>query len=68
MMSFCRLIWNIYILHLFMQEMAENELREFRRSLCFKARPLPDFYHKTEPIKESNRKVTPNVVEIDNFQ
>ncbi|KAJ3701698.1 hypothetical protein LUZ61_005403 [Rhynchospora tenuis] len=41
------------------KDMAETELRELRSSLCFKARPLPVFYSRKEPIKESKEKITP---------
>ncbi|KAJ3671708.1 hypothetical protein LUZ60_007787 [Juncus effusus] len=40
------------------EEKAEIELKEFRQSLCYKARPLPDFYRKIDQAKESNNKVT----------
>jgi Targeting protein for Xklp2 (TPX2) domain len=46
------------------KEMTENEMKEFRWGLCFKVRPLPNFYHKREPIKESNQKDNTNVFSV----
>ncbi|XP_050381296.1 protein WVD2-like 7 isoform X2 [Argentina anserina] len=40
------------------QEKAELEIRKFRQSLCFKARPLPDFYKERKaPLKDEVKKV-----------
>ncbi|XP_004306402.1 PREDICTED: 104 kDa microneme/rhoptry antigen isoform X2 [Fragaria vesca subsp. vesca] len=45
------------------QEKAEIEIRKFRQSLCFKARPLPDFYkerkapHKDEVLNTNSQTV-----------
>jgi hypothetical protein len=44
--------------------MTENEMKEFRWGLCFKVRPLSNFYHKREPIKESNQKDNTNVFSV----
>lgn len=33
------------------KERAEGELKKLCQSLCFKAKPMPDFYRKTEPPK-----------------
>ncbi|EHA8586412.1 putative protein WVD2-like 7 [Cocos nucifera] len=38
------------------KEKAESESRKLRQSLCFKARPLPDFYRNIEPPKVEMRK------------
>ncbi|XP_075501483.1 protein WVD2-like 7 isoform X2 [Primulina tabacum] len=40
------------------KEKAENEFRKLSRSLCFKARPLPDFYNERETPK-NQMKITP---------
>uniref|UniRef100_A0A1D1YJR9 TPX2 C-terminal domain-containing protein n=1 Tax=Anthurium amnicola TaxID=1678845 RepID=A0A1D1YJR9_9ARAE len=39
------------------KEMAENELKRLRQSLRFKARPMPGFYRKTEPLKNEIKKI-----------
>ncbi|XP_072950367.1 uncharacterized protein [Typha angustifolia] len=39
------------------EDKAESELREYRQSLCFKARPLPNFYCKSEAEKDANKKI-----------
>ncbi|XP_075501566.1 protein WVD2-like 7 isoform X1 [Primulina tabacum] len=41
-----------------LREKAENEFRKLSRSLCFKARPLPDFYNERETPK-NQMKITP---------
>ncbi|KAI9177573.1 hypothetical protein LWI28_016781 [Acer negundo] len=40
-----------------LKEKAETELRKLRQSLCFKARPLPDFYKEraTTPVKQTKK-------------
>ncbi|KAF8028930.1 hypothetical protein BT93_E1566 [Corymbia citriodora subsp. variegata] len=39
------------------KEKAESEMRKFRQSFCFKARPLPDFYkEKTMPLADGHMK------------
>nr|XP_010930019.1 protein WVD2-like 7 isoform X1 [Elaeis guineensis] len=38
------------------KEKAESESRKLRQSLCFKARPLPEFYRNIEPPKIEKRK------------
>ncbi|XP_030447411.1 protein WVD2-like 7 isoform X2 [Syzygium oleosum] len=39
------------------KEKAESEMRKFRQSFCFKARPLPDFYkEKTMPPADGHMK------------
>ncbi|KAK2969780.1 hypothetical protein RJ640_028060 [Escallonia rubra] len=40
------------------KEKAETELRKLRQSLCFKARPLPDFYRERERPKSPKEKVS----------
>ncbi|KAA8530148.1 hypothetical protein F0562_004857 [Nyssa sinensis] len=39
-----------------LKEKAETELKKLRQSLCFKARPLPDFYREREIPKNQTRK------------
>ncbi|XP_030531068.1 protein WVD2-like 7 isoform X2 [Rhodamnia argentea] len=42
------------------KEKAESEMRKFRQSFCFKARPLPDFYkEKTMPPGDGHMKKPP---------
>ncbi|XP_038702793.1 protein WVD2-like 7 [Tripterygium wilfordii] len=40
-----------------LKEKAETELRKLRQSLCFKARPLPDFYKDRGTSKNQMKKV-----------
>ncbi|KAK9272262.1 hypothetical protein L1049_002633 [Liquidambar formosana] len=40
-----------------LKERAESELRKLRQSLCFKARPLPDFYKERETQKNQIKKI-----------
>ncbi|XP_016561661.1 protein WVD2-like 7 isoform X1 [Capsicum annuum] len=40
-----------------LKEKAGTELRKLRQSLCFKARPLPDFYKETEAAKDHTKKI-----------
>lgn len=43
-----------------LKEKAGTEIRKFRQSLCFKARPLPDFYKEREtPINQIKNAKTP---------
>lgn len=39
------------------KEKAESELRKLRQTLCFKARPLPDFYKERETLKGQTKKI-----------
>lgn len=41
----------------FVQDKAESELKKLRQSLCFKARPLPEFYRERKPPKNQIQKV-----------
>ncbi|XP_050232315.1 protein WVD2-like 7 isoform X2 [Mercurialis annua] len=34
-----------------LKEMAETEIKKLRRTLCFKARPLPNFYKESKALK-----------------
>ncbi|XP_061337236.1 protein WVD2-like 7 [Gastrolobium bilobum] len=43
-------------LHTKLKEKAEIEIRKLRQSLCFKARPLPDFYNERKASKNETRK------------
>lgn len=51
-----QVIFTSYCINLFssfMQEKAETEIKKFRQTLCFKARPMPDFYRPREsPINQ----------------
>ncbi|XP_052196224.1 protein WVD2-like 7 isoform X2 [Diospyros lotus] len=38
-----------------LKDKAENELRKLRQTLCFKARPLPDFYKERETPKSQTK-------------
>nr|GLL18616.1 protein WVD2-like 7 isoform X2 [Ipomoea trifida] len=42
-----------------LKEKAGTELRKLGRSLCFKARPLPDFYKERETTKNQSAKENP---------
>ncbi|XP_044503976.1 protein WVD2-like 7 isoform X2 [Mangifera indica] len=41
-----------------LKEKAETELKKLRQSLCFKARPLPNFYKERSASKNEMKKVT----------
>lgn len=40
-----------------LKEKAGTEFKKLRQSLCFKARPLPDFYKETETAKDHTKKI-----------
>ena len=42
----------------FVQEKAETEIRKLRQTLCFKARPLPNFYKERKEPKDEIKKVS----------
>lgn len=60
--TFIKLIWSpqlgsIHESLWFMQEKEEIEIGKFRQTLCFKARPLPDFYKERKSQKSEIDKV-----------
>lgn len=57
--SMLRNLWvdlDVYLM--LSQEKAETEVGKFGPSLCFRARPLPEFYKERETSKKQTKKVS----------
>lgn len=55
---FSNLCPHLYVYINLLQEKAETEVGKFGPSLCFRARPLPEFYRERETSKKQIKKVS----------